>query len=41
MYRVNEESVEFLPRIPAQPIGYDEAKVLLEWIQTILNKFDS
>jgi hypothetical protein len=29
MYRVNEESVRFLPKIPAQPIGYSEAQVIL------------
>jgi hypothetical protein len=30
MYRVNEESVRFLPKIPAQPIGYSEAQVILQ-----------
>ena len=30
MYRVNEESVSFLPKIPAQPIGYGEAQVILQ-----------
>jgi hypothetical protein len=30
MYRVKEEDVSFLPKIPAQPIGYAEAQVILE-----------
>ncbi len=30
MYRVNEESVSFLPKIPAQPISYGEAQVILQ-----------
>jgi hypothetical protein len=30
MYRVKEETVVFLPKIPAQPIGYDEARVILQ-----------
>jgi hypothetical protein len=31
MYRLNEESVSFLPKIPAQPIGYSEAQVILQY----------
>jgi hypothetical protein len=30
MYRVREEDVVFLPKIPAQPIGYGEAQVILQ-----------
>ncbi len=30
MTRVEESSVRFLPRIPAQPIGYGEAQVILQ-----------
>jgi hypothetical protein len=30
MYRVNQEDVSFLPKIPAQPIGYAEAQVILQ-----------
>jgi hypothetical protein len=30
MYRVNEASVRFLPKIPAQPIAYSEAQVILQ-----------
>lgn len=32
MYRVNEETVDFLPKIPAQPIGYSEAQVILQYV---------
>ena len=32
MYRVEEESVIFLPKIPAQPIGYDEAQIFLQYV---------
>jgi hypothetical protein len=35
MYRLNEESVSFLPKIPAQPIGYSEAQVILQYLQGI------
>jgi hypothetical protein len=31
MFRVREEDVSFLPKIPAQPIGYAEAQVILQW----------
>jgi hypothetical protein len=31
MYRVKEENVSFLPKIPAQPIGYAEAQVILQY----------
>ena len=30
MTRLPEESIQTLPNIPAQPIGYDEAKVILQ-----------
>ena len=30
MFRLEEKNLNSLPRIPAQPIGYDEAKVLFE-----------
>jgi hypothetical protein len=30
MYRMNDEAVRFLPKIPAQPIGYAEAQVILQ-----------
>jgi hypothetical protein len=30
MYRVQEADVSFLPKIPAQPIGYGEAQVILQ-----------
>ena len=30
MYRVEPEEVEGLPKIPSQPIGYDDARILLE-----------
>lgn len=30
MFRVNEDDVKFLPKIPAQPIGYEEAQILLQ-----------
>ena len=30
MYRVKEEDVSFLPKIPAQPISYSEAQVILQ-----------
>ncbi|CAF1392354.1 unnamed protein product [Rotaria sordida] len=33
MYRVREDSVRFLPKIPAQPIGYGEAQVILQYLQ--------
>jgi len=29
-YRLKEEEAVGLPKIPAQPIGYDDAKVLLQ-----------
>ena len=29
-YRIDPEEIEGFPKIPAQPIGYDDAKVLLE-----------
>lgn len=31
MYRLNEETLQYFPRIPAQPIGYSEAQVLLKY----------
>ncbi|CAF4802623.1 unnamed protein product [Rotaria sp. Silwood1] len=33
MYRVREDSVTFLPKIPAQPIGYGEAQIILQYMQ--------
>ncbi|CAM4743118.1 unnamed protein product [Rotaria magnacalcarata] len=33
MYRVGEETSPSLPRIPAQPIGYGEALVILKYLQ--------
>ena len=36
MFRVDEESVIFLPKIPAQPIGYAEAQVFLQYVNTQL-----
>ncbi|CAF0745500.1 unnamed protein product [Adineta steineri] len=33
MYRVKEESLKYLIKIPAQPIGYGEAQVILQYIQ--------
>ncbi len=30
MYRVKEEDVSFLPKIPAHPISYTEAQVILQ-----------
>ncbi|CAF4982016.1 unnamed protein product [Rotaria sp. Silwood1] len=33
MYRVREDSVIFLPKIPAQPIGYGEAQIILQYMQ--------
>ena len=33
MYRVEEETVRFLPKIPAQPIGYAEAQVFLQYVE--------
>ncbi len=30
MYRVKEEDVSSLPKIPAQPIGYSEAQIILQ-----------
>ena len=35
MFRVNEDSVKFLPKIPAQPIGYAEALVLLQFVDRL------
>ncbi|CAF1329620.1 unnamed protein product [Adineta ricciae] len=32
MTRLPEESIQTLPNIPAQPIGYDEAKVILQYL---------
>ena len=31
-YRLNPEDVTNLPKIPSQPIGYDDAKVILEYM---------
>ena len=31
-YRLNPEDVTDLPKIPSQPIGYDDAKVILEYM---------
>ena len=36
-YRI-PESEAFLPHIPVQPIGYDEAEFLFEYNLLILNK---
>ncbi|CAF2498907.1 unnamed protein product [Rotaria sp. Silwood2] len=33
MYRLKEENVKFLPKIPAQPINYNEAQILLQYLQ--------
>ncbi|CAM4949431.1 unnamed protein product [Rotaria socialis] len=33
MYRVEEGTISSLPRIPAQPIGYGEAQVILKYLQ--------
>ncbi|CAF1148812.1 unnamed protein product [Rotaria sp. Silwood1] len=33
MYRMREESLRFLPKIPAQPIGYGEAQIILQHMQ--------
>lgn len=30
MYRLTEDELKFLPRIPAQPISYSEAEVILQ-----------
>jgi len=30
MYRLAEENVKFLPKIPAQPISYSEAQAILQ-----------
>ena len=30
MWRVEPEEVDGLPKIPSQPIGYDDARILLE-----------
>ncbi|CAF1456898.1 unnamed protein product [Rotaria sordida] len=32
MYRLKEENVKYLPKIPAQPIGYAEAQVILQYL---------
>ncbi|CAF3467962.1 unnamed protein product [Rotaria sp. Silwood1] len=37
MYRVREDSVTFLPKIPAQPIGYGEAQIILHCDQRTSN----
>ena len=29
-YRMDPKDVDGLPKIPAQPIGYDDAKIILE-----------
>jgi hypothetical protein len=31
MYRLPEQNVKFLPKIPAQPISYSEAQAILQW----------
>ncbi|CAF1641949.1 unnamed protein product, partial [Rotaria sordida] len=33
MYRLKEENVKYLPKIPAQPIGYAEAQVILQYLE--------
>ncbi|CAF3610983.1 unnamed protein product [Rotaria sp. Silwood1] len=33
MYRVKEENVKFLPKIPAQPISYSEAQLIFQYMQ--------
>ncbi|CAF4516396.1 unnamed protein product, partial [Rotaria sp. Silwood2] len=33
MYRMKEDSSRFLPKIPAQPIGYGEAQIILQYLQ--------
>ncbi|CAF0720427.1 unnamed protein product [Adineta steineri] len=33
MYRIDEEEVSAIPKIPAQPIGYGEAQVILQYLQ--------
>ncbi|CAF2689426.1 unnamed protein product, partial [Rotaria sp. Silwood2] len=35
IYPSTEDSISFLPRIPAQPIGYSEAEVILQYLQGI------
>ncbi len=30
MYRLTENHIKFLPRIPAQPITYSEAQIILQ-----------
>ncbi|CAM2718148.1 unnamed protein product [Rotaria socialis] len=35
MYRLEEENVKYLPRIPAQPISYSEAQMILQYLQGI------
>lgn len=42
MYRVKEESVNSLPKIPAQVIGYGEAQILLRYVvnRLIWNRID-
>ncbi|CAF1229294.1 unnamed protein product [Rotaria sordida] len=32
MYRLKEENVKYLPRIPAQPIAYAEAQIILQYL---------
>ena len=27
---IDEKDVQFLPKIPAQPIGYEEARIILQ-----------
>ena len=36
MFRVDETTVDSLPRIPAQPIGYEEAARFLEFVDESL-----
>ncbi|CAF0721862.1 unnamed protein product [Adineta steineri] len=33
MYRIGEEEVNSIPKIPAQPIGYGDAQVILQYLQ--------